>query len=561
MRAVGELVDVIGARCLVAVLGTDLDRLDEELPRQGDDRAGHRRGEQHRLPLRGQHRHQLLDVGQEAEVQHLVALVQHQDADRAKYQVALLSQVEQATGSSDDDVDALAQRLDLRFVRAATVDRLHPRTESLAGCGEVARNLNRQFAGRGDDQRLRCGTRTAVDVDAVEQRDAEAEGLPGAGTRLPDQVATRQCDRQRQLLDRECVRDAYRRERLDDLGTDREVRERGALGPDRRAGSQWLDLQVGCGRIGEGGVDTAQISGAFGQDGHPRIGAPTGSDVSCRGGETPATSHAGRRRLGTELVTPRKQRPTRVCGNTGPLPMFRLRLLSILAAGRRYPSSVPAEATSSTDPAALVDLLGVLAYGELSAFGRLAQDARLAPSLAGRAALSDMAAIEMGHYRSLAERLLALGADPHRAMEPFVGALDRFHNLTEPSTWLEGLVKAYVGDGLGADFYREVAEFVDPSTRALIIEVLADSGSSAFAVREVRAAIAAKPAEAGRLALWGRRLVGEALSQTQHVLAERESLMMLLVGGTSDLANVGALITRITDKHAERMKTLGLDSW
>ena len=82
-------------------------------------------------------------------------------------------------------------------------------------------------------------------------------------------------------------------------------------------------------------------------------------------------------------------------------------------------------------------------------------------------------------------------------MAPFVAALDRFHALTSPSNWLESLVKAYVGDGLAADFYREVAEFVDPPTRELILTVLADTGSAEFAVREVRAAIAANPAVAG----------------------------------------------------------------
>ncbi|MDT7552778.1 MAG: hypothetical protein QOI16_1314, partial [Pseudonocardiales bacterium] len=33
---------------------------------------------------------------------------------------------------------------------------------------------------------------------------------------------------------------------------------------------------------------------------------------------------------------------------------------------------------------ATVDLLGVLAYGELSAFDRLSEDARAAPTLSGR---------------------------------------------------------------------------------------------------------------------------------------------------------------------------------
>ncbi len=211
------------------------------------------------------------------------------------------------------------------------------------------------------------------------------------------------------------------------------------------------------------------------------------------------------------------------------------------------------------DEAALVDLLGGLAYGELTAFDRLASDARLAPTLEGRAALAAMAAVEIGHYRLLADRLIALGEVPERAMAPFVPAYEAFHARTEPSTWLEGLVKAYVGDGLAADFYREIAQFVDPSTRELIAQVQVDTGTADFAVREVRAAIATTPAVAGRLALWARRLVGEALSQSQHVLAQRDALTALLLSGNAGgLSEVGALLTRVTDRHAERMADLGL---
>jgi hypothetical protein len=146
-------------------------------------------------------------------------------------------------------------------------------------------------------------------------------------------------------------------------------------------------------------------------------------------------------------------------------------------------------------------------------------------------------------------------------MAPFVEPLDEFHDTTDPNDWFEGLIKAYVGDGLATDFYREVSAFVsDEPTRALVLEVLADTGQADFVVSRVREAIAADPALAGRLALWARRLVGEALMQAQKVAVQREALIELLVGGSGDLAGVARLLTRLTDNHTARMQALGLQS-
>jgi len=208
---------------------------------------------------------------------------------------------------------------------------------------------------------------------------------------------------------------------------------------------------------------------------------------------------------------------------------------------------------------AVVDLLAVLAYGELSAFGRLAEDASLAPTVVDQAALSEMAVAEFGHFVKLRERLVALGEDPQEAIAPFVEPLNAFHESTAAGDWLEGLVKAYVGDGFAADFYREVVGFLDDEeSKALVLDVLADTGHAAFAVEHVRIAIKDDPAVAGRLALWARRLVGEALVQAQRVAVDRDALARLIVGGTGDLAEVGALLARLTQRHSERMASLGL---
>jgi hypothetical protein len=215
--------------------------------------------------------------------------------------------------------------------------------------------------------------------------------------------------------------------------------------------------------------------------------------------------------------------------------------------------------TATLDPST-VDLLGVLAYGELTAFERLASDAQYAPTVADKAALGAMAVAEFGHFRQLRDHLAAAGVDPEEAMAPFVASVDAFHEATLPNDWLEGLIKAYIGEGLATDFYREVAERVqDADARALVLEVLADTGQAEFTVARVRAAIAADPTVGGRLALWGRRLVGEAIIEAQRVAVERDALTELLVG-SGDLAGIARLLSKLTDNHTARMAALGLQS-
>jgi hypothetical protein len=213
---------------------------------------------------------------------------------------------------------------------------------------------------------------------------------------------------------------------------------------------------------------------------------------------------------------------------------------------------------------AVTDLLGVLAYAELIAFERIAYDARMAPTLEDKAALARLATTEFAHFERLQRHLESMGVSTEKAMAPFVIPLEAFHAKTAPSDWSESLVKAYVGDGIAADFYREIAQLLDPRTRTIVLEVLAETGHAEFAVERVRQAIEADPSIAGRLALWGRRIVGEALAQAQAVCADRDALVTLLVGGVpgtgADLSELMRTFGRITDAHMARMAALGLSA-
>lgn len=214
--------------------------------------------------------------------------------------------------------------------------------------------------------------------------------------------------------------------------------------------------------------------------------------------------------------------------------------------------------------AGAIDLLGILAYGALTAFERLAEDAQAAPTLADKVQLATVAARQVNHFSAVSAHLETLGTDVMAAMQPFHAPFNAFHDYTRPKDWYEGLVKAYVGDGFAADFYREVAAFVDAGTRDLVFEVLADDDLNAYIVAQVRRATEHDPKLSGRLSLWGRRLVGEALSQAQRVAADRDALTSLLTGTVDrpgmDLAAISRMFSRLVANHTKRMAQLGLQA-
>lgn len=209
----------------------------------------------------------------------------------------------------------------------------------------------------------------------------------------------------------------------------------------------------------------------------------------------------------------------------------------------------------------VVDLFGLMAYGELSAFERMSSDARYSPTLHDRAVLGRMAVIEFQHYEAVSNALAKAGVDVENAMAPFQPSVDSFHDRTRPADWYESVMKAYVIDTMSNDFYQAVSQYLDPATRAVINEVRTSEEAQDILRDRLKLALADDPRLASRLALWGRRLVGEALTQAQRVGIERAFLAGLLStdgAGSEGQTLVRELMANLTQAHSRRMSQLGL---
>lgn len=218
----------------------------------------------------------------------------------------------------------------------------------------------------------------------------------------------------------------------------------------------------------------------------------------------------------------------------------------------------PQTTGTSVDHPGVTELFALLAYGEVAAFYRLTEEARMAPNLAGRINMASMAAAEMRHYEVLNEALARRGVDTVPAMTRYAPALENYHRLTTPSTWLEALVKTYIGDALAADFYHQIADALPVEAADVVRSVLAETGHSQFVVAEVRAAVTGSDRQKHRLALWSRRLLGEAITQAQFVLADHDELVDLVISSSDGLAQLSEFFDRLQRTHASRMQELGL---
>jgi len=207
-------------------------------------------------------------------------------------------------------------------------------------------------------------------------------------------------------------------------------------------------------------------------------------------------------------------------------------------------------------------VLGLLANSELMAFSRLAADAAVAPALRDRLELCRLGGVAAHRLERLGARVAELGGALPDVVAPFLGTYVDFDARTPAGSWCERLLKAYVGYGVEDDVARLLATGLDPTTRALVVDVLADDGHANLVVDRLTTAMGQDAALGSRLALWGRRLAGEALGVAQRVVTEHGELRALLEQALPRADGAGVLQQRLfavlTGEHTRRMERLGL---
>jgi hypothetical protein len=212
--------------------------------------------------------------------------------------------------------------------------------------------------------------------------------------------------------------------------------------------------------------------------------------------------------------------------------------------------------------------LGQLAYLELSQFEILTNELKFSPTTSSKAELSEAAAKSFQKYRAIAKAISIQGFDATDAMDPHTERIETFHSRTNGIDWFETVVKVYLVGGLLEDFYRRLAVGLPDSVRDDVEKALKDSTFERFAKACLIDAMKDNPQLASRLALWGRRLMGDVLLELRAAFDNRK-LAGITKGKRLSLddereVNLAAysklepLISELIGAHSLRMDAIGL---
>ena len=201
----------------------------------------------------------------------------------------------------------------------------------------------------------------------------------------------------------------------------------------------------------------------------------------------------------------------------------------------------------------MIQVLGAIAYGEQKAHEAAVAEAAAATDAVERRALRKIAAEELRHHKGFVRRLVALGADPERAMSPYRSSLDTYHGAHKGSS-MEEAVWAYLGEGVADDLLSWLRGVADPETAAFIDTVVVDEVEhEARAAATLRALLEGDPALKAEATAAARAMPLRMLRSGSRGPSLVRFGAFLRVGAPQDL------VAGLATGYFRRLRAIGID--
>jgi len=211
---------------------------------------------------------------------------------------------------------------------------------------------------------------------------------------------------------------------------------------------------------------------------------------------------------------------------------------------------------------ATVELLGVLAYGQLRAFAAMSSVVRFAPDARSADRIAAFARREHEAYELLRDHLAASSDEPTLAMDRQKALFDRFFARAPLDDWFGACVFFAFGIPLARDFMRTIIPLLDAASSQVVLRALQDRAEiEQAAVALLRSQLASDAARARARTLVAD-LLGQALTAFQQASSDSDALEVLLAAGEGDddlAREVRGLAMALLSSHRERSIALGLE--
>ena len=199
----------------------------------------------------------------------------------------------------------------------------------------------------------------------------------------------------------------------------------------------------------------------------------------------------------------------------------------------------------------LLHFLGQSAYLQLTLFENISRAVTYAPTTEAKETLSHAAALSLAKHHGLTAQITRHGNQPGPVMEPFTAGIDEFQRRTQGSDWAETLMTCYLTAGFLDDFFLRVSAGLPKDYADRVAGILgSDDGLDRISAL-LKDAIEANPRLSSRLAMWGRRLVGDTMLVARSALAASAN-------HDRDEERIEPVFTELIAAHTRRMDGLGL---